>query len=156
VNLLTDMIPSLALAVREPASATPDVLLREGPDASLGPALTRDILLRGGLTAGSGLVAWLGGRATGITARRASTIALVGIVGAQLGQTLVAGRRSPLVVAASLGSAAALAGVIQTPGISQFFGCRPLGPVGWAIGLSAAAGASLVPPLLSGRAREIG
>lgn len=34
--------------------------------------------------------------------------------------------------AASLGSAAVLAGVIQTPGLSQLFGCQPLGPVGWA------------------------
>jgi cation-transporting ATPase I len=152
VNLFTDMVPSLALAVQAPTAATPDVLLREGPDASLGTALTRDILIRGGLTASAGLVAWLGGRLTGVTRRRASTVALVGIVGAQLGQTLVAGWRSPLVVAASLGSAAALAGVIQTPGVSHFFGCTPLGPVGWGTGLSAAAGASICAPVLSGLA----
>jgi cation-transporting ATPase I len=29
--------------------------------------------------------------------------------------------------------------VVQTPGLSQFFGCRPLGPLGWATGLGAAA-----------------
>jgi hypothetical protein len=28
-------------------------------------------------------------------------------------------------------SAGALVGVIQTPGLSHFFGCRPLGPLGW-------------------------
>jgi hypothetical protein len=41
----------------------------------------------------------------------------------------------------SLGSAALLAGIVQTPGISQFFGCRPLGLGGWltAVGSSAAA-----------------
>ncbi len=149
VNLLTDMLPSLALAVRPPASATPDALLSEGPDASLGSALTRDILLRGGLTAGAGMAAWLGGRLTGVMPGRAGTVALVGIVGAQLGQTLVAGWRSPLVIAASLGSAAALAGVIQTPGVSHFFGCQPLGPVGWGIGLGAAAVASAAAPLIS-------
>ncbi|HEX9033042.1 MAG TPA: HAD-IC family P-type ATPase [Streptosporangiaceae bacterium] len=150
VNLFTDLVPSLALAVREPDTATPEMLLREGPEASLGAALNRDIVIRGGLTAGAGLAAWAGGRMTGITPRRASTTALVGIVGAQLGQTLVTGWRSPLVVAASVGSAAALAGVIQTPGVSQFFGCTPLGPVGWGIGMSAATAASIGAPLVSG------
>jgi cation-transporting ATPase I len=149
VNLFTDMVPSLALAVREPGTVPPDVLMREGPDASLGPALNRDIIIRGGLTAGAGLAAWAGGRMTGVTPRRASTTALVGIVGAQLGQTLVTGWRSPLVVAASVGSAAGLAAVVQTPVVSQFFGCTPLGPVGWGIGLSAAAAASLGAPLAS-------
>jgi calcium-translocating P-type ATPase len=149
VNLLTDMIPSLALAVREPTAATPQTLLGEGPEVSLGSALIRDIVVRGGLTAASGLGAWVGGRLTGVTARRASTVALVGLVGAQLGQTLAAGWRSPPVVAASLGSAAALAGVVQTPGLSQFFGCRPLGPVGWGVGMSWAAAASIAAPLLA-------
>ena len=45
-------------------------------------------------------------------------------------------------LAAGLGSTALLAGIVQTPGVSQLFGCRPLGPVGWAIGVSAAAGAT--------------
>jgi hypothetical protein len=86
----------------------------------------------------------------GITAARAGTIALVGIVGAQLGQTLLAGWRSPPVIVAGLGSAAIMAAVIQTPGVSQFFGCRPLGPLGWAIGLAAAASASLMAPAITG------
>jgi hypothetical protein len=30
-------------------------------------------------------------------------------------------------------SVAALVGIVQTPGVSGFFGCRPLGPVGWTI-----------------------
>ncbi|HEX6931958.1 MAG TPA: cation-translocating P-type ATPase [Streptosporangiaceae bacterium] len=149
VNMLTDMVPSLVLAVRQPESATPETLLREGPEASLGSALNRDIVIRGGLTAGAGLAAWAGGRMTGVMPRRASTTALVGIVGAQLGQTLVTGWRSPLVVAASAGSAAVLAGVIQTPGLSQFFGCTPLGPVGWASGIGPAVAVSLSAPLVS-------
>ncbi len=149
VNMLTDMVPSLVLAVRQPASATPEMLLRQGPEASLGSALNRDILIRGALTSGAGLAAWAGGRMTGIMPRRASTTALVGLVGAQLGQTLVTGWRSPLVVAASAGSAAVLAGVIQTPGVSQFFGCTPLGPVGWASGIGPAVAASVGAPLVS-------
>ena len=147
VNVFTDLVPSLALAVREPEDATPDRLLTEGPEASLGSALDRDILIRGGVTAAAGAAAWAGGRLTGFNPRRASTTALVGLVGAQLGQTLVTGRRSPLVIAASVGSAAALAAVIQTPIVSHFFGCTPLGPVGWGIGLGSAAAASLAAPL---------
>jgi cation-transporting ATPase I len=147
VNVFTDLVPSLALAVREPDDATPDRLLTEGPEASLGSALDRDILIRGGVTAAAGATAWAGGRLTGFNPRRASTTALVGLVGAQLGQTLVTGRRSPLVIAASVGSAAALAAVIQTPVVSQFFGCTPLGPLGWGIGLGSAAAASLAAPL---------
>ena len=50
-------------------------------------------------------------------------------------------------VGASVGSAAVLAAVIQTPGVSQFFGCRPLGPVGWSVGLSAAAAAGFGAPV---------
>ena len=149
VNLFTDMVPSLALAVRQPEGATPEMLLREGPEASLGSALNRDILIRGGLTAGAGLAAYAGGRMTGVMPGRAGTTALVGLVGAQLGQTLVTGWRSPLVVAASVGSAAGLAAVIQTPVVSQFFGCTPLGPVGWGIGLGSAAAASLGAPLVA-------
>jgi cation-transporting P-type ATPase I len=148
VNLLTDIAPSMALAVRPPSSATPGALLAEGPEASLGAALTRDILIRGVLTSSAGMAAWLGGRMTGGT-RRAATIALVGIVGAQLGQTLLAGRHSPLVIAASLASAAVLAVVIQTPGVSQFFGCQPIGVLGWAIGLAVATAASLMAPAMA-------
>ena len=143
VNLLTDIAPSMALAVRPPSSATSGVLLAEGPEASLGAALTRDILVRSVLTSSAGMAAWLGGRMTGITRGRAATIALIGIVAAQLGQTLLAGRHSPLVIAASLASAAVLAAVVQTPGVSQFFGCRPIGPLGWAIALAVATAASL-------------
>ena len=150
VNLLTDVAPSMALAVRPPGSATPAALLAEGPEASLGTALTRDVLLRAALTSSAGTAAWLGGRLTGITRRRAATIALVGIVAAQLGQTLLAGWRSPLVIAASLGSAAVLAAIIQTPGVSQFFGCQPIGPLGWAIGLAVAIAASLMAPVMAG------
>jgi hypothetical protein len=32
---------------------------------------------------------------------------------------------------------------VQTPGVSHFFGCRPLGPIGWSIAFSASAGATL-------------
>ncbi|HEX6921357.1 MAG TPA: HAD-IC family P-type ATPase [Actinomycetes bacterium] len=137
VNLLTDLLPSTALAVRPPRSRSPEDLLREGPDASLGQALVRDVLIRGALTAAAAGGGWAAARVTG-TAGRASTVALVALVGAQLGQTAVLGLHSPLVLGASVVSAAALAGIVATPGVSHFFGSRPLGPVGWTIGLTAA------------------
>ena len=39
----------------------------------------------------------------------------------------------------SKSSAALLAAAIQTPGVSQAVGCRPVGPVGWTIGLGSSA-----------------
>jgi cation-transporting ATPase I len=72
------------------------------------------------------------------TRTRASTVALAALVGAQLGQTLVAGAHSPLVVASNIVSTAALVAVVETPVVSRFFGCRPLGPLGWAIAATSA------------------
>ena len=37
-----------------------------------------------------------------------------------------------MVIGAGVVSAGALFAVVQTPGVSQFFGCTPLGPVAWA------------------------
>ncbi len=137
VNLMTDLAPSLALALSPPRNTTPEALVREGPEASLGSALTRDVAVRAVATAGAASVAWYAARMTG-TAHRANTVGLVALVGTQLGQTAVAGHGSPLVLAATGVSMAALAGVVQTPGVSHVFGSRPLGPAGWAIGLGAA------------------
>ncbi|MFC7586123.1 HAD-IC family P-type ATPase [Nonomuraea antimicrobica] len=46
VNLLTDMLPAMAVAIRPPSASSPERLLAEGPEASLGAALTRDIYRR--------------------------------------------------------------------------------------------------------------
>ncbi|MDX6345334.1 MAG: cation-transporting P-type ATPase [Streptomyces sp.] len=155
VNLFTDLAPAIAVALRPPAEGAAERLLREGPEASLGTALTDEITVRAIATAlGAGL-GWLAARATG-RAVRARTVALAALVGSQLGQTLLVGGRSPAVLAASVGSMAALAAVIQTPGVSRFFGCTPLGPVAWTIALAAAtaatAGSLLLPPV-AGRVR---
>ncbi|MDD7967269.1 cation-translocating P-type ATPase [Actinomycetospora lemnae] len=134
VNLLTDLVPSLALAVRAPEPGSAASLLAEGPEASLGEALNQEIGLRAMATAGGASLAWLQAQATPYgSPARARTVALTALVGTQLGQTIVAGGgRSPLVIGASVVSAGALFAVVQTPGVSQFFGCVPLGPVGWA------------------------
>jgi cation-transporting P-type ATPase I len=144
VNLLTDLLPSTALAVRPPGATSPERLLQEGPDQSLGTTLTTDIVDRGLRTAGSAAGAWLVGRTTG-SRNRASTIALVTLVGVQLGQTLAVAHRDPVVLAAVLGSAGVTAAIVQTPGVSHFFGCRPLGPVGWATAISAAGIGTVAP-----------
>ena len=153
VNLLTDMLPAMTIAMRPPADRTPEMLLHEGPDASLGSALVSQIALRATMTTGGALGAWFVARGTG-TRRRASTISLVALIGAQLGQTAVVGGSSPLVLASTVASAAALAAIVQTPVVSQFFGCTPLGPVGWSISAGAAAaatGASVAAPWALGR-----
>jgi cation-transporting ATPase I len=158
VNLLTDAAPALALAVRAPRELAPEALLREGPEASLGRNLERAIVWRGIATASGATGAYIAARLTG-TPGRARTVALIALVGAQLGQTLVAGGRSPGVLAAGLGSGALLAGIVQTPGASHLLGCRPLGPLGWGIGLSAAvgatAGAVVAPRVLEAAARAL-
>jgi cation-transporting ATPase I len=137
VNLLTDAAPALALAMRRPPDATPERLAAEGPDRSLGRPLEAAIAWRASMTAAGALGAWAPLRLTG-TRGRASTAALVALVGTQLGQTLAVGWRSPLVSAAGVGSAALLVGIVETPGVSQLFGCRPLGPVAWATAVSSA------------------
>jgi len=58
------------------------------------------------------------------------------------------------VLASTVASAAALVVVVQTPVVSQFFGCTPLGPLGWSIGAGAAAtatGASVIAPWVIAR-----
>src|SRR6266702_4361922 len=142
VNLLTDAAPAMAIAVRQPTRPAPEQLLREGPEASMGGPLVRDIAWRAAITGAGATGAWLAARATG-TRAHASTVSMTALVGAQLGQTLLVGWRDPVVLAAGLGSAALLAGIVQTPGLSHFFGCRPLGPIGWGISGAASAAATV-------------
>jgi cation-transporting ATPase I len=150
VNLLTDMLPATTIAMRPPARRSPSELLHEGPDSSFGAALARQIALRAATTCAGATGAWLVARPTG-SGRRASSVALAALVGTQLTQTAVVGRESPLVLASVAASAALLVAVVQTPGVSHFFGCTPMGPAGWGIALGGAAtatGASLVLPRL--------
>jgi cation-transporting ATPase I len=172
VNLLTDMFPALAVAVAAPRRTAPDATdpddplsghplaeeLRAGPHRGFTTAVRRLVLVRGAATAAGATGAWVTGRLTG-TPGRAGTMGLAALIGTQLAQTAWAGRRSPLVLVTAAGSLAVLVAVVQTPGVSRFFGCRPLGPVAWAgvLGWSAvgAAGAELVPRLVArGRAAQ--
>lgn len=136
VNLFTDLAPSMAIAMQPRRDHAVD-LAREGPETSLGGQLARDVAIRATATAAAAYGAWIAARVTG-TSRHARTVALAALVEAQMGQTLLVGRHSPLVAATALVSTAGLFGVIQTPGLSQFFGCEPLGPVGWTIAMGSA------------------
>ncbi|MFD0888169.1 cation transporting ATPase C-terminal domain-containing protein, partial [Streptosporangium algeriense] len=109
---------------------------------SLGASLTRDIYLRATTTATAASVAWLAGRVTG-TRGRANTIALVALISTQLFQTLASGGRDRVVLLAVIASMGVLAASVSIPAVCLFFGCRPLGPVGWGIALGSALAATL-------------
>jgi cation-transporting P-type ATPase I len=154
VNLLTDIAPAMAIALRPPSQTTLEALANEGPEASLGNPLNRDIAARAVITAAGAAGAWTIGRFTGSSAR-ARTIALAALVGTQLGQTLTSGGANTPVLVTSLGSAALMVALIQTPFVSQFFGCRPLGPIGWATALGSSAAATATGVLLPAYLQEI-
>ncbi len=163
VNLLTDMFPALAVAVTpqypqpEEASAEAGVDLDaeelhrafqratlSGPAPSLDAPLMRQIVTRGAVTAAGATAAWGIGRYTFGTERRTATMGLTALVTTQLAQTLLTRRHSPLVLGTALGSAGVLVAIVQTPGVSHFFGCTPLGPVAWTGVIGATAGATAV------------
>jgi cation-transporting ATPase I len=149
VNLLTDMFPAMAVAVtpHDPAPVGEPTAADDAPVglAVLGRPLTRQIRHRGLITGIGATVAWLIGSLTPGSARRTSTMALCGVVGAQLTQTVVGRRHSPLVLATVLGTAAVLIALVQTPVVSHFFGCTPLGPLAWA-GVAVAIGVAALGP----------
>ncbi|WP_260743080.1 cation-translocating P-type ATPase [Mycobacterium sp. SMC-2] len=161
VNLLTDMFPALAVAVTpqypEPEDAEEGVdrdaeelhrafqlATLSGPSPSLDAPLMRQIVTRGVVTAAGATAAWAIGRWTPGTERRTSTMGLTALVTTQLAQTLLTRRHSPLVLGTALGSAGVLVAIVQTPGVSHFFGCTPLGPVAWSGVIGATAGATVV------------
>ncbi len=154
VNLLTDVLPAMAIATRSPVGVSADDLLAEGPEASLGASLEGVIMVRATTTAAGAILAWTAASATGRPAR-ARTVALASLVGTQLAQTVVAGGFDPTVLGASLGSVAVLVSIVQTPGVSQFFDCTPLGPVGWGIAGGSAVGVTVAAGLATTVARRV-
>ncbi|TSD46244.1 cation-translocating P-type ATPase [Rhodococcus sp. KBS0724] len=142
VNLMTDALPAAALAV-----STPTAEGRSDTPATDADALWRTITVRGGATAAGALSAWILARMTG-RRRRASTVALVALVGTQLGQTLIESR-SPLVVVTAVGSVGVLSVLVSTPVVSQFLGCTPLGPLAWAQAIGCACGATTLAAVAS-------
>ncbi|MCB9679155.1 MAG: HAD-IC family P-type ATPase [Alphaproteobacteria bacterium] len=154
VNLLTDALPALTVAVQPPDPSRTADLLGEGPDTSLGTALDDEIAWRALVTALSATLAWAAARPAG--RERAATVALLSLVGAQLGQTLWVGRRSPAVRASVIASAAALLGIVQTPGLSSVAGSRVLGPIGLGSAAAATVAATLAGAALPALAKRQG
>lgn len=145
VNTMTDALPAAALAVSKPSGPI-DPRLRGADQAALWQA----VAIRGVTTAAATTAAWAMAGLTGplSSPQRASTVALVALVGTELGQTLVESQ-APLVVLTALGSLGLVGVLISTPGVSQLLGCTPLGPFGWAQGLGAAAVATVATGVLS-------
>jgi cation-transporting ATPase I len=138
VNLLTDVAPAMAIALRPPSRERLEQLAQEGPEASLGRPLNRDIAARAVVTSMGAGMAWTVARFIG-GAERASTVGLLALVGTQLGQTVTTGGFSRPVITTSVLSSVLLAGIVQTPKVSQFFGCQPISPIGWGIALGSSA-----------------
>jgi cation-transporting ATPase I len=154
VNMLTDMLPSLAVALGPVGSngAPADTVdLSTGPASLSREELARSIGVRGAATAAGASGAWFAGRAGGHS--HAGTMGLGALVLTELGQTLVTGWRSPLVVVTCAVSAAVLVAVVEMPGVSQFFGCTPLGPVAWGIVAASSAAATAGSAAVPGRFR---
>lgn len=150
INLLTDTVPALAVALRKPTNVKAAQLLSEGPEASLGDSLTREIQWRAGLTTGITTATWGVARLI-LAPDRASTVAMLTLISSQLAQTLVSGKGEAKVTASALGSFAALAAMVEIPGLNRFFGCRPPGLVGWTLvtgSLGISVGSSLLLPRL--------
>lgn len=168
VNLLTDMFPALAVAVAAPRSTNGHgdddgpladhplaPVLLAGPHRGFTDAVRRMVLVRGAATTAGATGAWAVGKLTPIYPGRASTMGLAALIATQLAQTAWMGRRSPLVLGTVAGSLVVLVAIVQTPGVSRFFGCTPLDPLSWSIVLGSAAvgaaGAEVVPRLVAGR-----
>ncbi len=146
LNLISDSVPGLALALRQPRAGAGDAMAAP-LEVQLGERLNRDIARRAGVTAGAAALAW--GAALLRPGRRdAGTVALAALTGAQLGQTLVDGRGDLTVTTSSLGAVAALLGAVQVPVLSRLFGSRPLGPTGLMLATGATIGAALMHALL--------
>ncbi|TGD87519.1 cation-translocating P-type ATPase [Mycolicibacterium sp. CH28] len=127
VNILTDVLPTTAVAVSSVRNTRPPSL--RGIDMD---ELSRTVALRGVATTVGASVSWsLASLTSRANPQRAATVGLVGLVTTQLGQTLLESR-DPLVIGTCAGTFATLAALVTTPGVSQLAGCVPLGPLGWA------------------------
>lgn len=136
VNLVSDILPAVAVAVQEPEHRDLAGLAREGTVALGGP-LRRDIVRRGVATAVPSFLAYALARLRGGGGRRdaqSSAVAFITVVGGQLAQTLelgaAEGRRSHAVDAAVAGSAAFIAAAVALPPLQGFLGLALPGPFG--------------------------
>lgn len=135
VNMITDVLPGVAVALQRPEHRNLAGLAREGASA-LDKPLYNDILRRGALTAGPSLAAYALSLGTG-TPAQAQTVAFATVVGTQLAQTLDVGwsegHLTRSIVLAIGGSAALTGAAIALPPLRTLLGLAVPGPVGWAL-----------------------
>lgn len=137
VNLLTDVLPTTAVAVSSVRNMRPPS--QRGIDMD---DLSHTVAVRAIATTIGASASWTLSTLTA-TPPRAATVGLVGLVTTQLGQTLLESR-DPLVIATVAGTFATLAVLVTTPGLSQLVGCVPLGPLSWLEALAPAAGITVL------------
>jgi cation-transporting ATPase I len=123
-NLLTDVAPALTIATRPARGGAERDLAEDGPDASLGDSLDRDILRRGVVTALTAAVSRGVAQSRGSAA--ADTVGLVTLIGTQLTQMAGSGQGDLKTAAAAVGSYAGLVGLVQTAPLAAAFGCTPM------------------------------
>jgi cation-transporting ATPase I len=112
VNLITDVLPALAVALQQPEHHNLSGLAREGTSA-LGTPLRNDILRRGTATAAPALAAHLIAlRSGGLPLAR--TVAFASIITTQLAQTLDVGRAEGGLSRSVLGAVTGSAGLLVT------------------------------------------
>jgi magnesium-transporting ATPase (P-type) len=147
VNMVTDIFPSLAVALQPPENRRLASLAREGT-AALGGPLWRDVRRRGLATALPSLAAFLLTLPSGDLVQ-ARSVAFASLVSTELSQTLHLGRAegghlTRTVAAAVAGSFGFLALTFVLPPLRTFLGLATLGPTQWALVGAAALVAALV------------
>jgi calcium-translocating P-type ATPase len=154
VNLASDVLPAMTVAMKAPQHRDLTALSREG-SAALDAPLRHEILRRAAGTAVPSLAACL--LAAGLLGPQAvGHVAFLSVMGTQLAQTLAMGwtdgRPDPTVAAAVAGSVAALALGAAVPATRRFLGLGGLTPPAVGVALGASAAAPAVVRALSGRA----
>jgi magnesium-transporting ATPase (P-type) len=127
VNLVTDVLPAVSVAVQPPEHRNLATLSREG-GAALDEPLRADIIRRGIATGAPSLGAYvLASRGLGPATGR--SVAYLSIVTTQLAQTVdlgqAEGRLTGSVLAAVAGSLALVATTLAVPGVRSFLGLAP-------------------------------
>jgi magnesium-transporting ATPase (P-type) len=145
MNLMTDVLPALAVVLQRPKHHDLAALAREGTSA-LGTPLRNEVFARGGATAVPSLAAYLLALRAG-GAPLARTVAFASIVSTQLAQTLDAGsadgESSRVIRRVVLGTAGVLVAALAVPPLRGLLGLVGPGPLGWAL-IGASTVASLV------------
>ena len=158
VNLITDALPALAVALQRPADRNLAGLAREG-EAALDKPLRDDVLRRGVATTGPALAAYLVALGTG-SLPQARAVAFASIVSTQLAQTLDLGRTGDgltrPVLGAVVGSAGLLVASLTVPAVRELLLLAAPTPLGWVLILAGAPAAVALNRLLGSSRDGVG